>query len=118
MGAKSAIFLPIQSCRTSPRDSSICHVVELCSCGNARRCRSVSMGTRLLGGLLFAAVSASLVGTSFAQTPAPRPLITQPIVESQVVTLKGNTHPLAQPQFDIGIAPPNLPMQRMLLVLR
>jgi hypothetical protein len=48
----------------------------------------------------------------------PRSLITQPIDETQVITLKGNTHPLARPQFDIGAAPPDLPLNRMLLVLR
>ena len=39
-------------------------------------------------------------------------------VEGQLTTLKGNTHPLARPQYDIGAAPLNLPMQRMLLVLK
>src|SRR6266404_4055014 len=53
-----------------------------------------------------------------AQQLAPQPLITQPIDDMQVTTLKGNTHPLARPQFDIGAAPPNLPMNRMLLVLK
>jgi pro-kumamolisin-like protein/Big-like domain-containing protein len=46
------------------------------------------------------------------------PLITQPVDETRVTTLKGNTHPLARPQFDIGGAPANLPMDRMLLVLK
>src|SRR5215469_11292047 len=49
---------------------------------------------------------------------APNPLITRPIDETQVVTLRGNTHPLAQPQFDIGSAPPDMPLNRMLLVLK
>src|SRR5215472_13468911 len=49
---------------------------------------------------------------------APLPLITRPVDESQLVTLRGNTHPLAQAQFDIGTAPPNLPLNRMLLVLK
>ena len=58
-----------------------------------------------------------------AQEAAPasvamRPLITQPIDESQLTTLKGNTHPLARPVFDIGTAPATLPMERMLLVLK
>ena len=58
-----------------------------------------------------------------AQDTAPasaavRPLITQPIDESQLTTLKGNTHPLARPVFDIGTAPATLPMERMLLVLK
>jgi subtilase family serine protease len=38
--------------------------------------------------------------------------------EAQLTVLKGNTHPLARPQFDLGTAPADLPMQRMLLVLR
>ncbi len=49
---------------------------------------------------------------------APRPLITQGVEESQLTVLKGNTHPLARPQFDLGTAPATLPMQRMLLVLK
>jgi hypothetical protein len=64
--------------------------------------------------LLFSLVSMQ----GLAQQVQPQPLITQPIIESQLTTLKGNTHPLAQPQFDIGIAAPNLPLQRMLLVLK
>jgi hypothetical protein len=55
---------------------------------------------------------------SFGQQLSPRPLITKPVVESELTTLKGNTHPLAQPQFDVGVAPPDLPMSRMLLVLK
>jgi hypothetical protein len=49
---------------------------------------------------------------------APRPLIAQPIDESQLTVLKGNTHPLARPEFDLGTAPATLSMQRMLLVLK
>ena len=49
---------------------------------------------------------------------APRPLITQAIDETQLTTLKGNTHPLARPEFDLGTAPASLPMSRMLLVLK
>lgn len=48
----------------------------------------------------------------------PRPLVTQAVDESQLVTLKGNTHPLARPEFDIGVAPPDQPLRRMLLVLK
>ncbi len=49
---------------------------------------------------------------------APTPLITEAIDESRLTTLKGNTHPLARPEFDLGTAPASLPMQRMLLVLK
>jgi Pro-kumamolisin, activation domain/Bacterial Ig-like domain (group 3) len=48
----------------------------------------------------------------------PHPLITQPVDETQRTVLKGNTHPLAKPIFDLGTAPATLPMQRMLLVLK
>jgi subtilase family serine protease len=48
----------------------------------------------------------------------PRPLITQSVDESQFTTLRGNTHPLARPEFDLGTAPASLPMKRMLLVLK
>ncbi len=56
-----------------------------------------------------------------AQTPIPRQraLISQPANDRQLVTLSGNTHPLARrPEFDRGAAPPDLPMQRMMLVLK
>ena len=47
-----------------------------------------------------------------------RQLITQPVDEAQVTVLKGNTHPLARAEFDLGTAPASLPMERMLLVLK
>jgi Pro-kumamolisin, activation domain/Bacterial Ig-like domain (group 3) len=52
------------------------------------------------------------------QSTTMRPLIQQPVDESQLATLKGNTHPLARLEFDLGTAPASLPMQRMLLVLK
>lgn len=55
---------------------------------------------------------------SAAQTTYVPARITQAIDNSQLTTLKGNTHPLARPEFDRGPAPPNLPMNRMLLVLQ
>jgi hypothetical protein len=53
-----------------------------------------------------------------AVTNAVRPLITHPLDESQLTTLKGNVHPLARPVYDVGTAPATLPMERMLLVLK
>lgn len=53
-----------------------------------------------------------------ASVPAPQPLITQAIDETQLTTLKGNTHPLARPLYDLGTAQATLPLQRMLLVLK
>jgi subtilase family serine protease len=57
-------------------------------------------------------------GALLGQTIAVRPRITQSINESRLTVLKGNTHPLARPQFDRGAAPADLPMNRMLLVLQ
>jgi hypothetical protein len=81
-------------------------------------------GSRRLRGVTVAAVifcALSTVRQSGAQQAAPvrpSPLITQPVNESQLTVLKGNTHPLARPEFDLGTAPATLPMQRMLLVLK
>jgi hypothetical protein len=52
------------------------------------------------------------------QPPLVVPLIVQRIDETQRTVLQGNTHPLARPQYDRGAAPPDLPMNRMLLVLK
>jgi len=49
---------------------------------------------------------------------AAQPLVIQPVDESRLTPLPGNTHPLARAEFDRGAAPPDLPMQRMLLVLK
>jgi trimeric autotransporter adhesin len=62
-----------------------------------------------------------LASPATAQAPAEiqnPPRIVQPIRESSLVTLAGNTHPLAQPRYDRGPAPDSLPLDRMLLVLR
>ena len=56
-------------------------------------------------------------GLASAQTPGPKPFITQAVNETKLTRLAGNTHPLARPEFDQGAAPPSLRMQRMLLVL-
>jgi pro-kumamolisin-like protein/Big-like domain-containing protein len=74
------------------------------------------MGTRLPW--LWCLLTALLSSEVFAQQIPARPLITRPIDESQLVTLRGNTHPLAQPQYDVGPVPQNFQLQRMLLVLK
>src|ERR1700687_4293496 len=55
--------------------------------------------------------------TAWPQASPPQSRVVERVNESALVTLRGNTHPLAQPQFDQGAAPPDLPMARMLLVL-
>jgi len=44
--------------------------------------------------------------------------ITQPIDETQLVTLKGNVHPLVRAAFDQGAVDDSMPMNRMLLMLK
>ena len=89
--------------------------------------QSMSMRGKLLSLVLSSACTAGMVCVGLLGTPAQGqdstqavsvPLITQPVDEARVTRLKGNTHPLARPQFDLGTAPATLPMERMLLVLK
>jgi subtilase family serine protease len=70
---------------------------------------------KLLPAFAFCLVASS---ACFAQGNGARPLITQPVDETKLTVLHGNTHPLARPAFDRGAAPDNLAMERMLLVLK
>ena len=58
-----------------------------------------------------------IAGLGRAQTVSVRPRVTEPVDESRLTTLQGNTHPMALPQYDRGPAPGALPMERMQLVL-
>jgi hypothetical protein len=79
------------------------------------------LALRVLCALQFALI---LTAPSFGQAPSvaqapPKPaLITQPVEESKLTVLRGNTYPLARVEYDRGAAPASLPMQRMLLVLK
>jgi len=53
-----------------------------------------------------------------AQGNTARPRITERVDNSRLATLRGNTHPLARPQFDQGAAPADLPMNRIMLILQ
>ncbi len=78
----------------------------------------VALLSLLLCAQSLAQQSAAQQPSTQSATSAPRPLIAQPIDETQLTVLKGNTHPLARPEFDLGTAPATLPMNRMLLVLK
>ncbi len=67
-------------------------------------------------GLYLGALALLAVTISAAAQTAPR--ITQPVDNAQIISLPGNVHPLARPQYDKGAAPASLPMERMLLVLK
>lgn len=72
-------------------------------------------GCRLLG--LLALLSSFSSGLALAQT-ARQSRITQPIDERVRVTLKGNVHPLARPEFDRGAVSDSFPVERMFLLLQ
>ncbi|MGB7601143.1 MAG: protease pro-enzyme activation domain-containing protein [Candidatus Sulfotelmatobacter sp.] len=71
-----------------------------------------------LSSQLLAQETSASPATPVPQVSIAQPLITQPVDETHLTVLKGNTHPLARPAFDLGAAPATLPMQRMLLVLK
>ena len=56
-------------------------------------------------------------GIAMAQTAPPTSRIREAIDDSRLVTLRGNTHPGARPEFDRGPVPPGLNLERMQLVL-
>jgi hypothetical protein len=53
-----------------------------------------------------------------AQSTYAQPRIAAAVDDTKLTVLRGNTHPLARPQFDRGPAPASLPMQHMLLLLQ
>jgi subtilase family serine protease len=65
--------------------------------------------------LTFALYFSLIAAAQTANIPAR---ITQPVDRENLVTLRGNTHPLARSEYDQGAAPDSLPMERMLLVLQ
>jgi pro-kumamolisin-like protein/Big-like domain-containing protein/subtilase family protein len=71
------------------------------------------------GALLSLSIATSLGISGAAQTQsAVRPLITGPVNESSLVTLRGNVHPLARREFDRGRVPVSLEALRMMLLLK
>jgi hypothetical protein len=72
----------------------------------------------LLFSILFSISVALFPLASLAQTNAVRARVTEAVNVHNLVTLRGNVHPLARPEFDQGVAPDDLPMERMLLVLQ
>ena len=70
----------------------------------------------LFAGSLFA--SLAIATTFVAAQQGPPTLVTQAVDNSVRTVLPGNIHPLARAEFDQGEAPPDLPLKRMLLVLK
>jgi hypothetical protein len=75
---------------------------------------AIAISFAVLPVLTFAQAS-NAVSSQAAMVPSR---ITQPINESQLTLLKGNTHPLARTEFDRGAASPGMTLHRMLLSLK
>ena len=83
--------------------------------------RAISVSLALLAAFGFFALLASLAAAQSAvqSQPVANPArILQAIDPANRAVLTGNTYYLARPQYDAGAAPANLPMDRMLLLLR
>jgi hypothetical protein len=74
----------------------------------------------LLPVLTIAALLFALPEPASAQSrpPAARSRVLQAIDDSNVTTLRGNTHPLARAEFDQGALDDTAPLRRMVLVLQ
>jgi subtilase family serine protease len=78
----------------------------------------ISAASLLASALLIASCGGNLrVESPLAHAPLPGAGVAIPVDESRMVTLRGNVHPLAKPEFDQGIANPATRLDRMLLVL-
>src|SRR5579862_3045393 len=82
--------------------------------------RSIPLRLRCGGvSTFFLVVSSFLLSTLAAgQQRFGSPRITEAVNEGQRIVLKGNTLPLARAEFEVAAAPADLPMDRMLLVLK
>ncbi|MGA8220744.1 MAG: protease pro-enzyme activation domain-containing protein [Candidatus Acidiferrales bacterium] len=72
----------------------------------------------LICAVLLGATALFFTSRTKAQSSNAERRITQAVDETQLVRLTGNTHPSARPEFDQGAAPPDLPMQNMMLILK
>src|SRR6266700_1094536 len=72
----------------------------------------------LVSVVLYSAALIASTNPLKAQVAPTPPIGAGAIDESSLVLLKGNHHPLANPANDRGPAAPDLPMERMLLVLK
>jgi phosphodiesterase/alkaline phosphatase D-like protein len=81
------------------------------------------MASRLKAALCILSAVAGISQLAFAQsqvaeTPRPPARIVAPVNDARLVLLRGNTRPETRLGTDLGSADPQLPMQRMLLILK
>lgn len=80
--------------------------------------RQITPGIRTSLLLQIIAILLMLPFHAAAQNKPVPARIVRAVDDTQLVQLKGNVHPLARAEFDRGMAPDDLPMQRMLLMLQ
>jgi hypothetical protein len=78
--------------------------------------RRMAVSVRAIAMLAAALVLISIAAS--AQSSAVVARVTERIDTSKLVTLRGNTHALARAQNDLGAAPPDVRMNRIMLVLK
>jgi hypothetical protein len=87
----------------------------------AALCAALTLGICALKPAMGMAAEDALRGTESVQpveeTAVPNRVVER-IDETRLVTLYGNTHPLARTQFDRGPVDPQMPLERMILVLQ
>ena len=80
---------------------------------------SVRAPRNLAGALVSASLIIAGVATALpllAQSSSVPARVTEVVDRTKLVTLRGNVHPFARPEYDLGAAPDDLPMERILLV--
>jgi subtilase family serine protease len=92
----------------------------LCRSNFPRAIRNLRGALTQIKRTLMLAVALTLVAplAAFAQGNVVRARVTDRVDLSRLTTLSGNTYALARAQFDQGAAPPDLPMNRIMLVLK
>jgi len=71
------------------------------------------------GALLLAAANLCALTQAAPATPGSQAdRVPSRIDESQAVTLQGNVHPLARAEFEVGAAPAETRLERMILLLQ
>jgi subtilase family serine protease len=75
--------------------------------------------TSLICALLFATCATAYLPAQHGSPAQSSPsLVTQTVDNARRTTLTGNVHPLARREFDQGEAPADLPLDRMLMILK
>jgi subtilase family serine protease len=89
--------------------------VTLCICLSLANCDCMPAHGQAADSTIGSIASASVAPDGAPQVPSQ---IVARIDEAQLARLEGNTHPMARPEFDEGPVDPQLPMERMILVLK